>query len=196
MENCKGDKCEGCGEITPGYDTVHYGSMDTGYRLLCTRCFNAEVASLHGLDYFENVRLDPIGLTDCAGEDHKFHFQTRLLGDMMTLEAFELQDGNPAGYKFELIGSPEDDLFDLLGKMVARIRRTLSVKYLEEGMPGLQIACMTVRGRIEWDDEEDGRVPLMIADGRAISWEQFGQMMMSHEGWQFKLEILDRSDEI
>ncbi len=196
METCKGDKCEGCGEFTPGYDTVHYGSLDTGYRLLCTRCFNAEVASLHGLDDFENVRLDPIGLTDCAGEDHKFHFQTRLLGDMMTLEAFELQDGNPAGYKFELIGSPEDDLFDLLGKMVARIRRTLSVKYLEEGMPGLQIAGMTVRGRIEWDDEEDGRVPLMIADGRAISWEQFGQMMMSHEGWQFKLEILDRSDEI
>jgi hypothetical protein len=32
--------------------------------------------------------------------------------------------------------------------------------------------------------------------GREISWEQFGRMLMSFEGWQFKLEIRDRSEEI
>ena len=53
------DRCEECGEITPGYDTVHYGSLDSGYRQLCTRCFNAEVAELHGLDDFGNIRLTP-----------------------------------------------------------------------------------------------------------------------------------------
>lgn len=42
----------------------------------------------------------------------------------------------------------------------------------------------------------DGRVPLMVVDGREISWERFGQMLMSHEGWQFKLEISDPSDEV
>ena len=40
------------------------------------------------------------------------------------------------------------------------------------------------------------RVPLLMIDGREISWEQFGRMLMSFEGWQFKLEIRDRSEEI
>jgi hypothetical protein len=50
--NMHQDRCEECGEITPGYDTVHYGSMDSGYRQLCTRCFNAAVAELHGSGRF------------------------------------------------------------------------------------------------------------------------------------------------
>jgi hypothetical protein len=194
--NMHQDRCEECGEITPGYDTVHYGSMDSGYRQLCTRCFNAEVAELHGLDDFENIRLEPIGLTDCAGEEHQFHFQTRLLGGIVSLEAFELREGNPAGYTFQLIGKPEEDLFALLGRLIQRICKALSVKHIEDGQHGLQIVDDTVRGRIEWDDDEDGRVPLMVVDGREISWEEFGQMLMSHEGWQFKLEIFDPSDEV
>ena len=87
------DHCEECGEITPGYDTVHYGSMDSGYRQLCTRCFNAEVAELHGLVDFENIRLEPIGLTDCAGEKHQFHFQTRLLGALSLWKPLSFEKG-------------------------------------------------------------------------------------------------------
>ena len=190
------DRCEECGEITPGYNTVHYGSIDGGYRQLCTRCFNAAVAELHGLDDFENIRLDPVGLTDCAGEEHQFHFQTRLLGGILSLEAFELKEGNPGGYKFQLIGDPEDELFALLGKLIQRIRKALSGKHIEYGQHGLQIADETLRGRIEWDDEEDGRVPLMVVDGREISWEAFGHLLMSRDGSQFRLEIVDPSDEV
>lgn len=189
------DRCEECGEITPGYDTVHYGSLDSGYRQLCTRCFNAEVAELHGLDDFGNIRLTPIGLTDCAGEEHRFHFQTRLLGGIAFLDACELHEGNPAGYKFQLVGDAEDDLFILLGKLIQRIRKTLSVRHIKDGDYGLQVVDETVRGRIEWDDEEDGRVPLMVVDGREISWEEFGQMLMSFEGWQFKFEVFEQSDD-
>jgi hypothetical protein len=49
---------------------------------------------------------------------------------------------------------------------------------------------------IEWDDAHDGRVPLLIIDGREITWEEFGRMMMSYEGWQFKLSIADKSEEL
>lgn len=160
-----------CGHIVSkcAYDTVHYGSMDSGYRQLCTRCFNAEVAELRGLDDFENIRLEPIGLTDCASEEHQFHFQTRLLGGIVSLEAFEPREGNPAGYTFQLSGKPEEDLFALLGPLIQRIRKALSVKHIEDGPHGLQIVDDTVRGRIEWDEDEDGRVPLMVVDGREIS---------------------------
>lgn len=55
---------------------------------------------------------------------------------------------------------------------------------------------MLVRGRITCDSEEHGRVPLLVIDGRTVSWEQFGRMLMSFEGWQFRLEICDRSEEV
>jgi hypothetical protein len=58
------------------------------------------------------------------------------------------------------------------------------------------IADFLVRGRIAWDDEHDGRLPLLVIDGREVSWEAFGRMLMTFEGWQFKLEIRDRSEEI
>jgi len=61
----------------------------------------------------------------------------------------------------------------------------------------LQIADhQVVRGMIQWDDARDGRVPLLIVDGREITWEEFGRMLMSFEGWQFKLEIRDQSEEL
>ena len=44
--------------------------------------------------------------------------------------------------------------------------------------------------------ELDQRRPLIVIDGKEISWRQFGQMLMTYEGFNFKLEIFDKSDEI
>ena len=121
MHNDECEKCESCGVPTPGYDTVHYGSTDGGYRRLCTRCFNAAVAELQGLVDFDNMRLEPVGITDCAGDPHRFHFRTRLMGPFVSLEAFELNETGPAGYQFQLCGDPQDDLFELLGKLIQKI---------------------------------------------------------------------------
>src|ERR1017187_8996650 len=56
--------CEACGTAVPAYDVVNYGSIEQGYRQLCNRCFNAEVAGALGLERFENVRLHPVVMTD------------------------------------------------------------------------------------------------------------------------------------
>lgn len=189
--------CDDCGQSVPGYDVVHYGSQDEGFQDLCTQCFNAAVALRSGLESFENIKLEPIGITDCAGELHQFHFQTRLLGNMVTIDGFELMDGNPDGYTFQIIGDPEDDLFALLGKLVQKIRKTLSVKYLEQNeRHGLQIKDMSVQGRIEGDYSGAERMPVMVIDGREISWYEFGRMLGVFEGWQFKVDFCDRSDEL
>jgi predicted FMN-binding regulatory protein PaiB len=60
------------------------------------KSYNAEVAKRCGLDDFENIRLEPIGIDDCAGETHEFHFQTRLMGHIVSSEAFEVREGNQA----------------------------------------------------------------------------------------------------
>jgi hypothetical protein len=189
--------CDGCGQDTPGYEIVHYGSIERGYRQLCSRCFNSEVAKAAGLEGFEHARFEPVGLTDCRGELHQFHFRTHLFGTGVALDAFELRDGDPAGYFFQIIGDPEDDLRVLLGRLIAKMRRALSVKHLRNGDYGFEIADdRIVRGRIECDENHDGRLPLLVIDGREIDWEPFGRMLMSYEGWQFKLTIADKSEEL
>jgi hypothetical protein len=73
------------------------------------------------------------------------------------------------------------------------MRRSLSVKHLERSTHGLQIADQTVCGRIDWDASEDGRVPLLVIDGQEVSWRELGRMLMTFEGWQFRLAICDRA---
>ena len=131
-------QCNRCGRAVPGYDIINYGSMDRGYRELCTKCFNTEAAASGGLDKFEHAELAPVQLADCDGETHLFHFRARL---------------------------------------IEKIRRALSTKHVREDSYGLRIADhQVVRGWIDWDE--------------------FGRMLISFEGWQFKLEIRDRSEEL
>ena len=82
-----------------------------------------------------------------------------------------------------------------LGRMVERLRRILSVRHLTDEGHEPEIAAQMVRGRIDWDDSAMQRAPLLVIDGREISWDEFGRMLMGFEGWQFKLEIVDRSHE-
>lgn len=188
--------CEACGTMVPAHDVVSYGSTGGGYRQICSQCFNAEVASANGLEHFENLRFEQIVMTDSAGAAHEFHFRTRLLGSMVAVDAFELKRGAPAGYQFQILGDPDDDLLSLLGRLIERMRRSLSVKHLVKSEQGLQIAAETVRARIDWDETQDGRIPLLVIDGRDVSWEEFGSMLMTFEGWQFRMEIRDPSEEV
>jgi hypothetical protein len=187
--------CSGCGKIVPSYDAVNYGSIEKGYRQLCSQCFNQEVAKLTELEGFEHANFTPVALVDCAGEVHEFHFRTHLFGPGVALEAFELRDGQPAGYQCQIIGDPKDDQRVLLTRLIERIRRALSTKHLRNGELDLQIADRVVRGRIEWDSAHDGSVPVLVIDGREVSWEDFGRMLMSYEGWQFQMNIRDKSEE-
>jgi hypothetical protein len=190
-------RCDGCTRITPSYDTINYGSIESGYRHLCSQCFNQEVAEIAGLTGFENAKFEPVGLVDSTGEVHEFHFRTYLFGTGVALDAFELRDGHPSGYSFQIIGDPERDLLVLLGRLIEKMRRALSTKHLTHGEHGLQISDeRIVRGRFEWDDARNGRVPLLIIDGREIDWDEFGRMLMSFEGLQFKLTIADKSEEL
>lgn len=190
-------RCHTCGCAIAGFESVHYGSIEGGYRDLCNRCFNEEVAKTGDID-FSHVQFEPLEMPDAVGETHRFYFEVHLLGDRVSLDAFELVDGAPGGYQFQVLGDAEEDLFALMGQMVPRIRRLLAQQHLttEPHMPGLHIADLLVRGRITWDDNEDGRLPMLVIDGKEISWERFGRMVMGFEGWQFRFEIRDRSQEV
>ncbi len=192
----KAVQCEACKAHVPSYDITHCGSIDDGYRALCGPCFNAHIADMCGLDDFDNCRIEPIRLTDGVDKSHEFHFTTRLLGDIVSMDAFEVMDGERGGYEFCVIGTPEDDRFEVLGRLVEKIRRGIAVKYLSKGPRSvLQIANQSVCGWINSDFDKDERTPMLVIDGQEIPWEKLGHMLMSFEGWQFRLEIVDRSDD-
>jgi hypothetical protein len=187
--------CQACQAKVAGYDAVRYGSEETGHRDLCSCCFNEEVARERGLD-FEHVSFQPVELIDAAGVEHRFHVKLRLLGDRVALDAFELIGGAPGGYQFQTIDDATTDLFGLLGRLIRRMRQALAVQHLRVSGENLSIADLLVRGRVEYDSETDGRTPMLVIDGREVSWEQFGRLLMMFEGWQFKLEIRDLSEDV
>jgi hypothetical protein len=192
----KQTRCDECGQSSPDYDIVNYGSMEGGYRMLCVGCFNAEVAQRAGLRDFQHVRFEPVGMTDAHGRACEFHFRTRLFGSGVAVEAFELRDGQPSGYQFQVVGEPDEDLLGLLGRLIAKMRRSLAVKHVEDSELGLQVTDgLVVRGRIECDMDTEDRLPVVVIDGREVSWAELGRMAMAFEGWQFKLEFRDKSEE-
>ena len=120
---------------------------------------------------------------------------------MVVLEAFELANGTPVGYRFQLVAEPGEERFSQLGRLVQKIRHSLATRYLEDSAHGLQIKDMEVRGHIEADMSDEGnlfalRVPMLTIDGRDVSWEEFGLMLMTFEGFQFKLKIVDPADDL
>ena len=150
-----------------------------------------------GLDDFREVEFKPVHLPDANGTVHEFHFRSLLFGDKLSLEAFDSTSGEePSGYRFQIVGDPLSDQFVLLGKLIEKMRRLLAIAHVRDSDLGLQIVDETVCGRIEWDGEVDSHRPCVIIDGRRVEWDELGRMLMPFEGWQFKLEVCDPSDEI
>ena len=188
------EQCEACGRRVPGYDTVVLSS-ETKSRSLCSNCFNDTMAAWHGID-FQHPTFEPLTLHDVDGVSHLFHFCSRLGGPGLAVEALEIKGGQPQGYEFQVLGKLDQDPLELFRRLYERIRRTLARKHIVDGELGPRIGDENVvRGRITWDDESHGEVPRLVIDGKELSWEEFGRMLMTYEGFQFKLAILDRSDE-
>ena len=142
---------------------------------------------------FHHPDFDPMELVDANRTKHRFRFATRLLDDKLSIEAYE---DSFEGYEFQVLGNALDDPMELFQELVGKMRRTLAQRHLvyEEGRRHIGREGV-VRGRINWDQETDGELPLLVIDGRPVTWHEFGRMLMTYEGWLFRLEIVDSCDE-
>lgn len=162
----------------------------------CARC--SEYLGEHRGEEIEAVEIKPMKLKDAAGRVHTFHFCYNPLP--RNLEAYELKKGIPAGYHFQVMAEDDEPHAALVGRLLARLRRALARQHLRRcdmSDSGFSIVGDVVRGRIEWDEkrEHEGRYPRVVIDGREFSWDGFGAMLMTFEGWGFKLSIIDNSEE-
>ena len=190
------EPCENCGKLVAPFQSVSLGSENGKYRHLCMACSNAEIAALSGID-FEHPNYLPVTYPDFDGIEHEFHFNTRLLGDRVAISALEVKDGEHRGYKFEVLGyDPEGDTFELYNQLLDKTRRGLMQRHIKTDRCGLQIAKPDiVRARIDYDLENPDGGPLLIIDGKEVPWDEFGRMLTTFEGFQFRMEIYDMSEE-
>ena len=139
-------QCAACGAMVPQHNTIHTVSEGHRDRLLCTACFNLQMAHHMGLDDFGDVSFEPIQLSDGNGTVHEFHFRSLLLGGNLSIEAFDAtSEEQPSGYRFQILGDPLSDQFVLLGKLIEKMRRLLAVVHVRDGDLGLQIVDETVQ---------------------------------------------------
>lgn len=190
--------CDECHKPAAPHDLINVGTTEGGYRELGYRCYNESIAKACGLGEFEHPDLHPVVLKDRNGRKHEFHFRSLIVPTgQLSIEAFELKNGAPGGYMFQILGSLEEEPLALTGKLIERMQRQLRLRHLSKGEVGrYRIGdAGVVRARIDWDDDTEGAVPMLVIDGKEIGWIEFGRMLMSYEGWQLKLEVYDQSEE-
>jgi hypothetical protein len=101
------------------------------------------------------------------------------------------------GYELEILGDFDADVLELFRSLNQRMRRALGRRHLVVENGSLQIRPEgVVRALIDADDDRDDGLPLLVIDGRPVSWEAFGRMLVRYEGYQVKIEIYDLSEEI
>lgn len=185
-------KCNASLEHSQGISTQVAGKET----LMCDRCFNAFISEMAGLD-FKQIELHPLKLKDCHGKEHTFVFQTIIVPVGLVVEAKELLSDDEIGYEFSVLGPPNAKHADLVIDLYQKMKRGLSKKYLElRSYDEYRPKDSIVAGRIDADPSGRENRPQLCIDGKKIDWDDFGRMVLSHEGWQFKMEFIDQTDEV
>ena len=191
--------CDDCSKTLLPFGSVHLGSIEKGYRHLCLACYNAAIAIHCGVD-FQHTEFESVTLTDVDGVAHRFEFALKLLGDRVVLSAHDNEAYPIEGYGFQEISlDPNIEPLELFRRLFEKMRRALARKHLvQHDKFGLQITDSgIIRGYVSCDLDSDSeeRLPMLVIDGKPISWAQFGKMLASYEGSAFKLELFDKSEE-
>lgn len=189
------NRCDECTKEVPDAHGVNTTIKDKSL-FLCAVCWNKYISKRMGIN-FKLIDVKLITLDDCEGIPHTFHIQTLFTPGGLKVEAKEILKGGKIGYHFAVLEKDSSKQADLILDLYAKIKRGLSNKYIKKSQGGDDfIKDQTVVGRIEWDDNYNGDLPELWIDGRRITWTDFGKLLMSFEGWQFKMDIVDPCDDI
>ncbi|MGD6968553.1 DUF7686 domain-containing protein [Rossellomorea vietnamensis] len=183
-----------CDQCKKGNAKIHL-KMDEGVPnlVLCSDCYNEVMAEELGVSY-EELLIKSFEMEDCLGEVHQFDIHQRVFPNGIFLEASERKE---YGYFFAIHDELGVSAAQLLQKLMEKVKKGLSQKYIEEnergGVSQPVLAGDEVWGRIEYDETGNG-VPLMVVDGKPYKWEEFGKMLSASEGFQFRLKICEFTD--
>lgn len=163
--------------------------MGVGER--CYRCFNEEAADRLGVA-FDHSPLQSVELTDADGATRVFEIQSMLVPAGHEMIAHEVPRRKSGGYRFAVLGDVEVDALILFQRIYEKMRRELSVRHVEPTEHGWQLTDRDeLVGRIEWDGDAGGATPVLVVDGKALSWDEVGRMPMTFEGFSLLARVED-----
>ena len=163
----------------------------TGVGERCYTCFNEEMAARMGVE-FDATPVQPIELADADGVRHRFEIQSLLAATGREMIAQEVPRPERGGYRFEVLGDHEADAWGLFQRLYDKMKREMAVRHVEQTEFGWQLTKgQRLVGRIEWDDQTEGLVPVLVVDGKAFSWDEVGRMLMTFEGFTLHARVED-----
>lgn len=133
-------RCTDCGRTVPSWEGVYRSDGRGGSSpFFCGRCW-ARVLSEETGEEIGHIEMEPVVMPDAYGRMHEFHFRFNPLP--RGIEAFELVDGFPGGYKFQVLQKGDDPAIvgRLLEKMHRALRRRLAARVLGWPRTGMK-AC-------------------------------------------------------
>ncbi len=192
--------CNECGKKYSGYYIVRVRFDELGeYENLCHECSNKRMADLLGINLI-NLRKDSLTMEDIDGKEHFFKIRRQLFPQGIILEALEIKEDVPEGYSIAVDDELDCNQYDLEIKLYQKVQNELYTKYIESkemfGEEFLSIKDDKVIGRIDYDETSEGETPLVVIGGKEYTWNQLGKMLTSYEGWQFKLEMFDFTEDV
>ena len=88
-------------------------------------------------------------------------------------------------------GSLDDDFAEMLNKLKERIKKVLSVEYMDQHG---RIKDQKLVVYIDYDSDLDESV--IFVDGKPYTWDELGMNMSAFEGWKIKIEFGSVGDEL
>ena len=123
--------------------------------------------------------------TDCSGQTRRFVISYFRVSHGFGVQAEE-EGKEGQGFFFREFDATSPYL--ALGRLRGKIDKLLATRHIEQREPGnFQATHRTLRGRISY---AAGEVAFVI-DGQPLTLQQFGKMVETFEGFEFRLDIRD-----
>ena len=192
------EKCQMCGKGPDCKGMVYLAIKENEQpKIMCRDCYNKYVSDMFGIDDYTDF-IKEVLFIDCDGIEHCFKIGKMINPMGIRWEAKEYLDDENVGYSFEVCQEFDEDSLSAINRLYKKTENGLSKKFVEKreffGRELFNLKDNIAEGRIEWDDNFDGEIPKLIIDGQEFSLYDLGKMMMSCEGWNFRLEIIEPSE--
>lgn len=192
------EKCQICGN-RPKYQGMVHLTVEGNEpsEIMCKDCYNKYASDMYGIDNYTDFERETVFI-DCDGIEHNFKIEKTIHPMSIGWEAKEYLDEETIGYSFEVYQELEESSINAINRLYKKIKKGLSKKFIKKTESFCRefytLKDNVAEGRIEWDDNFDGEVPKLIIDGQEFTLHDLGKMMMSCEGWNFRLEIIEPTE--
>lgn len=168
-------------------------------RRLQWTCDTCVVAQIAGDLEADGASPSSLILPDIDRVKHEFTITAQELDHGVIMTATEKKKAGAHGYGFHVLGEHGADWNLVFQGLYEKMKLALSRKHLEykeELSDKWCVKANKVRGHLTYDTKSQRGLPLLVVDGKAFTWEDFGRIILCYEGWDFVLEfVADRDDE-